>query len=667
MRVEAAVRLTATNGLERLVLQLQSVQPGAYIRRTDPEYIRQWQDLPMTRQGAEGNGSPATVLYTATVPAEWQVRRRLIRYRVRGLAGTDIVWQWPASTNCPNGAWFVYDAVPDWIGASAPGGNGKRFSSAFLSTLPIYHLIARRSDVERSQWEYRHNRERFRGTLVYGDEVYDHIEFHNRGQASTYVAGKNKWGFHFNREHRFAARDLWSRPYRFGWSGLDLNACASPWAQVNRGMSGMDEAVSYRAYQLAGVPSPDTCWIHFRVIDGAEEQPDDNQYGGDLWGLYLVVQQKDETWLRERGLPDGDIISAEGGLKHAVNERPDGVFESAFEVSAGRASARAWRSRLDLDAYHSFRALNRVLANIDLRYGGNYYLYHPADRPWVVLPHDLDMMFIPKTHQAGEMQAADCLSVPSLRMEYMNRAREILDLFCSDPAPAGGQVGQLVTELARFIAPDGYPCNWAELDEAMWNHHPRTQMSGQFNRTPYHDSRMGGSWVRTLDTPDFEGFCRYIINFCTDSRPSHSYRINDGNQRGYGFGYLRSESNDPRIPDRPTLRYSGAPDFPAGSIAFEASPFHSGHGTTCAAIEWRIAEISAPGLPGFVAGQPWRYEVEPGAIQAKQGEGHQDYKVPESTCRAGHTYRSRVRYRDAAGRCSHWSEPVQFTASAAAH
>ena len=109
-----------------------------------------------------------------------------------------------------------------------------------------------------SQWNQNANRKPFSGTLIYDGKAYDHITFHNRGQASTYVSGKNKWGIKFNKGEEFGARDNYGEPYKNKWSGFNLNPCASAWAQVNRGMAGMDEALAYRVYQLAGVPSPDT-------------------------------------------------------------------------------------------------------------------------------------------------------------------------------------------------------------------------------------------------------------------------------------------------------------------------------------------------------------------------------------------------------------------------
>ena len=52
----------------------------------------------------------------------------------------------------------------------------------------------------------------FRGTIVYDGVVYDHVEFRNRGVASTYAVGKNKWKIEFLRGHYFQARDNYGNP-----------------------------------------------------------------------------------------------------------------------------------------------------------------------------------------------------------------------------------------------------------------------------------------------------------------------------------------------------------------------------------------------------------------------------------------------------------------------
>ena len=650
-RSDEPVKITATpegKAWEELRVELQVVEPGAYIRRTDPAFIAEWREFPMQ----ETNGA-----FVATVPADLQKHRRLIRYRFKGISKTQTNY-FPAITNTvPNFAWFVYDGPPAWTGSAKPGKTPPlTFSPEFFSTLPAYNLIARADDVRHSQWDQSFYRRPLFGTFVYEGEVYDHILFHNRGQASTYVAGKNKWGFKFNAGHDFAARNFWGQPYKNKWNGINLNPCASAWAQVNRGMAGMDEAVAYRAYQLAGVPSPDTLWVQYRVIDSKEEAA--SQFEGDLWGLYLVVQEKNGTWLRENGLPDGNIYSAESGPKHVVaGSAPNGADLIEFRNGCESREKEAWwQAHLDLSAYYSFHALNRLVANIDLRPDGNYYLYHRPDDHWVVLPHDLDMMLIPKTHQPGFVPQTRCLDLPPLRLAFQNRAREIVDLFASDATPHGGQIGQLVAELAQKITPPGQQRTWAELDEAIWNWHPRSRAKGQFYLTPYQDYRMGGGWERHLETPNFAGFCKYIVEFCTDSRAKKNYRPNDGDQHGYGFGYLSYEANDPKIPARPTVQLTG---WKEERPAFSVTPFSSPAAAQCGGIQWRIAQISAPGLKGYASGKPYRYEIER-CWTTESSVPSKELLTPAETCITNGTWRARARYQDNTGRWSHWSEPVQF-------
>ena len=595
--------------------------------------------------------------FIASVPGSFQKHRSLVRYRIKATSKKGVLF-FPTETNAvPNFAWFVYDGLPEWKGSSRPGQPPElTFSSEFLGTLPAYHLIANSEDVKSSQWNGSANRKPFLGTLVYEGKVYDHITYNNRGQASTYVAGKNKWGFKFNESEQFLARNNYGALYRFPWSGFNMNPCASAWAPVNRGMAGMDEALSYRAYQLCGVPSPDTFWIHFRVIDAANESSQ-NQYSSDLWGLYLIVQEKNGTWLREQNLPDGNIYSIDSGPKH-IAKKVQGRASRPPRGPRGDESEEWWRASLDLPAYYSFHALNRFVANIDLRPGGNHYLYSRPDGRVVVLPHDLDMMLIPKKHQPGFVEQSRCLDIPALKLEYEARAREMLDLFASDASPTGGQIGQLVAELSSHLKPRGHQRNWAELDAAMWNWHPRSNHKGQFYVTPYEDHRMGGRWVRTLETADFEGFCKYILEFCTNSRGRKSFRPNDGIQKGYGYGYLALEAKDKDIPPAPEIRYTGSKNFAKEKLTFEADV--SG---AAKRIEWRIAQISAPGVKGYVPGKPCRYEMETLWKSEELPVETRAIQIPADACAPERTYRVRARVKDETGRASHWSAPIQFVAS----
>lgn len=660
--VTVTVRLGEPRGHAAKLL-VQVVEPGGYVRRSDPAYEQNWREFDLHDDGKDGDARAQDGVLTAVVPGELQKHRRLLRYRVVFKDGSSTTFRLPyADDESPNYAWFCYDGVPAWQGAAQPGKSPPlTFSPNFLTTLPVYQLLARHDDVERSQWDGGYNKRRLFGTFVCDGQVFDHVQFQNRGQASTYVSGKTKWGIHFPRTHEFTPRNHWGEPYVRPWDHINLSGCASPWVQINRGMSGMDEAFSFRAYHLVGVPSPNTHWIHWRVISRAEEAGPKSQYEGDLWGLYLVVQDPDGPWLKERGLPDGTTYSPETGRKHLGSGMPrdSSDFNQFMHGSRTTKSEEWWRDNLNLPDYYSFHAINRVVSNVDLRHGANHFLYHSPRAGWSPVPWDLDMMFIPKTHWPGIVDQARCLELPALKLAYQNRAREVLDLFCSDPSPTGGQAGQLVEELARALRPPGQERTWPELDMAMWNFHPRTSDKGAFFRNPASQGMMGGEFRRTLATPDFNGFCKLIVDFCTDTRTNRNYAPNDGNILGYGFGHLWWESRDDKIPARPVIRHLGSEK--KGAHAFQISPFQSPVATNhFAAVQWRVGRIGSPGQPGYRAGQPWIYEVEPHWDSGELLRFEPQSKLPKEPFADAGIYRVRARYKDNTGRWSHWSEPVQL-------
>ena len=290
------------------------------------------------------------------------------------------------------------------------------------------------------------------------------------------------------------------------------------------------------------------------------------------------------------------------------------------------------------------------------------------------MPWDLDMMFLAETHWPGVIDQNNALSRPNLSIEFRNRCREILDLMCSDESEDGGQIGQLIDEYADIVNPQNLPLTWADVDEAMWNWHPQargnnqpsgqTDHKGNFYRTPFTDSRIGGSWVRTLATSNHEGFVKYLLDYTTDSDPN-SFAPGDGDQRGYGFNFLELEATDGAIPEQPTITYSGETNFPVNGLRFRNSSFADAQGAnTFGAMQWRLAEIYNPGLSNYVAGEPRKYEIEASWESGELTTFANEIAIPVTIARAGATYRARVRLKDNTGRWSHWSRPVQFVAGA---
>ena len=630
--VVLSAAITDREGVASVVAHVQFVEPGAYVRRGDADYETRWQDFPMSDTARTG-------IWSATIPADAQTNRRLVRYRFTATGGDGATVRLPyADDPCPNFAYYVWNGPLAWAGASQPGKTPPiTFSAELQKTLPIFTLVANAQDVQRSQYDGGYNHRRLTGTFVHEGRVYDHVAFHNRGSASTYECGKNKWGFKFLPAHELPMRDPWGRHRKERWNSFAMNGCASPWVQENRGMAGLDEAISFRAYQLAGLASADCQPVHFRVVATAEEQGK-TQYDGDLWGLYQAIEDPDGAWLKNHRWPDGITVTHEHGVQHIPGGYAGDAAREWGDFSSGpRGDAEAWwRKNMDVQGYFSFHAMNRLVANIDLRPGANHYFYRHPERGWSPVPWDLDMQFLPRTHQPGFIDQIRCLEVPALKRDFRNRAREILDLFASDPRPAGGQIGQLVAEYTRLIEPAAG--SWAQLDQARWNHAPPTRSKGAFYRT----------------RPDFPSFAKYVLDFCTDTRPKKDYAINDQKPLGYGWGYLSIEAADKDIPERPTIKYIGPATFPAGALGFESSAF-LGKGTF-AAMQWRIGEIGTP------ANKPWCYELEPIWQSPEAPTFVPQIRIPPTICAPARTYRARVRHKDVTGRWSHWSEPVEFVA-----
>lgn len=683
--VEVSAKVTDPRGVSAVALRWQAVDPGAYVRYYDDAYTTTWTSVPMYDDATHGDSVAGDSIYTATLPASLQTNRRLVRYRINATNATGAFVETPYQDDAsPNFAYFVYNGVPDWTGAFKAGAPSTTFTGALQQSLPTYTVIANHADITNSQYNGSYNGQRFYGTLVYNGVVFDHIQFNNRGEASTYVAGKNKWRLHLNTARSLTPTDNWGRLYANPWKEITINACASPWCAVHRGMSGVEEALSLRFYELLGLNSPRSHFFHFRVIDDASETGT-TQYqggdgsgvnGGDLWGLYMAVENPDKSFLDDRGLDDGNVYEIKGGAgderNQASGQPADGSdWNDFFNASRSNQTEAWWRANMDLPMYYSFAVGNRLIGNVDLRPGYNHCFYHPPSGVWQIVPWDLDMMFIPKSHQAGYIDQNNCLNIAPLKIEYQNRARELIDLMGSDGTANGGQIGQLIDEYAKLVAPAGVSPNWAQLDAAMWNTNTRTTSNsdaqtnhyGNFFAQSYVDSRFGGTWVRTLATTDFAGSMAYLTGYATNTFPAGStWAVNNGDQRGYGAQYVAAEAADNAVPSRPAVAYAGPAGYPVDKLQFTPSVYTGPN--AYAATQWRVGEISAPGVPLYDATRPRIYEVTD-VWRSPELTANSAVTVPPASAVVGHTYRLRVRHKDVTGRWSRWSAATQFVAGAA--
>ena len=582
------------------------------------------------------------LMAAAELPGSLQKHRRLIRYRIR--EREQVVA--PAMTESqPNFAYFVYDGVPAWRGAIEPAGReaGRNvpvsFSAQLMRSVQVYQLIADRQAVENTTWYepadirdesvrhlYGHT-----GTMVVDGEVYDHVRFRARGGEWRHAMGKNMWKFDFPRGRRLQARDDFGRPYEAKWEKLNLGACIQQGNYERRGEHGLFEAVSYRLFNLAGVPAPLTHYVHLRIIDDAEENPA-SQYEGDFWGLYLATEEIDGQFLKEHDLADGNIYKWDFGRpksEHLSSKGPkNGEDVREFIGNSRRQQPDAWwRQNVDLPRYFSYRSIIECVHHYDVGAGKNYFYYfNTAAQRWIVLPWDVDLTWKEDMFGTGAEPffRAGVLRRPAFQIEYQNRLREIRDLLFNHE-----QTGALIDEYVAVIASpiDGHA--FVEADRAKWDFHPIHS-----SRYVHPRKTQPGLFYLSSPTRDFRGMIQLMKQWVVD--------------RGQWCDSVLLA--DPMIPGRPVVQTDGPLQFKSTDLRFKAG---ASSGALPDTFQWRLGEVNL--APTGNAG-PRHYEIEP----IWEGAGAANISIPVSILKTGRTYRARARACNPDGRCGHWSEPVTF-------
>lgn len=651
-----AITVTAivsdADGVLDVQLFYQLVAPGNYIRLSDPAYSTDWTPMAMAERGDN--------VYTVTMPPEASRHRYLVRYRIYAAdkAGNSITAPY-ADDPQPNFAFFVYDGPPVFYAAIQPGAQGERgqvqaYDFAAMRPAPIYQLLANHSDVENAQFipnsnfaiGYMGNDYPWSGTLIYNGQVYDHIGFRARGGIHRYSVGKNGWKFNFRRGHRFQGYDDYGRPFPVLRDKLNLSPVIKSANRGYRGEQGMFESLSMRLFNLFGVPASESNFVHFRVVAGPDEGGD--QYGGDFWGLYLAYEELDGNFLQAHGLPDGNLYKMEFGTgelnNQGLNAPGDKSDLNAFlgGYEQGQPDLNWWRQNFDLASYYSYRAVLEVIHHYDVNEGKNYlYFRDPNTLLWRVLPWDLDLTWTETMTGDGNEPFRDrVLAIPEFQLEFQNRLRELRDLLFNPD-----QIFPMIDEYAVFINTPAAGLALVDADRAKWDFNP---ILGE-NRYVEQDRAGQGRYYDNSPSQDFAGMTLLMKEYVA--------------RRGQWLD--ETLLNDTLIPATPTLSYSGPAGMPADQLAFTASPFLDSS-AAFAAQQWRIAEIMHPGLPGYVPDIPNRYEIDATWQSPELTTYTPTWTPPPGACPVGHICRVRVRMKNALGRWSHWSAPLEFVAGAPA-
>jgi len=602
--VTITAKVTDYDGVAGVTLGYQVVEPGRYININDWQYNSNWVSIAMHDDGLNGDEAAGDDIYTVQMPSSLQVHRRLIRYRIviTDTGGRSLTVPYTDDPQ-PNFAYFVYDGVPAWYGAVRPGVSPVvEYGTDVMRSLPVYHLISKKSDVEKSTWLERHEQGdpqrkdfKWRGTLVYDGQVYDHIRYRMRGGVWRYAMGKNMWKFDFNRGHYFQARDDYGENYKTKWNRLNFSACIQQGSYGHRGEQGMFEAVTFKLFNMAGVPAPKTNWLHFRIID---EQYEDGmlnaahppltssgtQYDGDFWGLYLTLEQMDGRFLDEHGLPDGNLYKIDGHIGELNNQGLTAVTDGSDLATFKQGyyynpdpSEQWWRENVDLDCYYSYRAVVEGVHHGDVGYGKNYFFYlNPESNIWSQLPWDVDLVWADNMYGDGEdpfRKQGRIHARPVLFLEFQNRLREFHDLLYNP-----GQMNQLLDEFASIIDDPGGGLSIVDADRAMWDYHwvMGNAAYPTYLSRPASAKASQGLFYQRAATRDFPGMVQIMKDYVTSSHREFD-----------------TPTYDPDIPRQPNITATCGPDFPINALTFETSPFSDAQGSgTFAAMKWRIAEVN---------------------------------------------------------------------------
>ncbi|MCA9217525.1 MAG: tandem-95 repeat protein [Planctomycetales bacterium] len=679
-------KVTDPNGVASVSLQYQVVAAGEFIpvelpvpvadlrrrggesipREANPEYENpaRWTNVTMVDDGTNGDEAAGDSIYTAVIPP--QAHRTLMRYRIDV---TDTIGE---SVRVPyaddasrNFAYFVYDGVPEYNGHSVEA----------LNSLPVYHLIARAEDVT-SVMAYSSRDQLVQGTqvrfsynwpaaFVYNGKVYDNINFRLRGANGRYhLAGKRSMRFRFNDGSYMQAHDQDGNPFPFKWRTLTTGKMFDNRQTMTYSLN---ESINMYLYNQMGLPAPNTLYSHFRVIDSVEET---DRYKGDFWGFSFVTETYDVRFLDTHEMERGNLYKLINQTRdpeqqqryQAPNAVTDGSDHDNIERNlTGRSTAEYIDAHVNLEKYYTYHALTEATRNYDYWPDANKnmaYYFEPVYTPennnlgklWI-LPWDQDASWGPTWNSGHDVVynsifpasggGADSSSTPELWPEYYNHIRELRDLLWQPD-----QIEPLIQQFADVLRP------MEQADRDRWTGGERE------------DGTFRG--ITGPGTESIDALVQDMMNFAFSGGNWPGGSVPQGGRARHLDNLQGARGEGDEIPATPSIFYIGQAAFPQNGLAFQTTPFSDPQGNdSFGKIEWRIAEITDPNAPAFDPNEKHKLEWTSSWESGELTEFTAQIEAPSTAVEPGRTYRARVRMQDNTGRWSHWSEPVQFTATAA--
>ncbi len=688
-------KISDPDGVKRVYLNYQLVSPGSYIpaylpipissliadpyqpQPLNPEFENSWITVLMMDNGLFGDAVAGDNIYTCRLSP--QSNRVLLRYRIEAWDQNDNSIRVPyADDPSLNFACFIYDGVPDYTTTHAsvhPDGVGHSYSSDILTSIPVYTLITRAADLYQCNGYNAADRidqgttdvktqdagrvYNWEGAFVYEGKVYDHIGYRLRGGNGRYnygLGGKRSMKFRFNRGNYFQAKDLYGNPFPSKWQHLNTGKMfGNKITEYRKYPYGLNEVMDMLLFNIAGVPAPETYWIHFRVVDGLEEAPagTQGQYEGDFWGLYLAFENYDGAFLERLNLPKANLYKLSDKIydgarqlryqgENAVADSSD--YENIRWNLNYQASADFIRRYLDCDEWYRYHTVTEAIRHYDIFSGSTcihclkncaWYFYpnYSAENPYgqlQFLPFDVDDTWGPYfnygcDHAKGaiydQMYDGDHVlrqytakpEKAPIKQEYRNYIREFRDLLWQPEV-----INPLIAELASVIA------DFVPADRDRWR-----LVSNSIDNGPLEEGvALMEQFAWSAGT--FDG--KYYWSGTASNLDT----------------LAGAEGDSTNIPNTPTITYIGTPGYPENDLRFRTSAFSGPQGNgTFAAMKWRIAEyenLGGPSTPTQInlinRGALWRYfkgTQEPSAqTGAWRQIGFDDSQWSEGTAPVGY-------------------------------
>lgn len=715
--VTVTARVSDPQGVQSVMLQYQVVAPGSFIpaklpltpaqmvtlptpaRADNPAYETGWVSVPMTDAGGSVTGDTAgDGTYTAVIPA--QAHRSLVRYRitVTDLGGATARIPYADDTS-RNFAYFSYNGVPDYV-------NGTTYRSEDLTSVPTYHILMRPTDWTQMMGYNAADRptvsgvenginlalliarrlENWDAALVYDGKVYDHISSRLRGGNSRYNgAGKRHLHINFNKGYEFEAKDEKGRAYPEKWDVLMVNKLFGNLGYTNYGL---DYEVGARMWALQGVPMPESHWFQMRVITTAAEAP--SVTTGDFFGLFQANEFADRQFMKARGMDGGNLYKLSDWIQQgemASRYLAPGApqwgedFDNVRYNMHFRTTAADLNKYVDMENWYKFNAVQEAIRHYDIfvdptgrhRLKNLIWWFRPvAGNPLgqcVFMPYDWDASFGPNWNNGWDVMhnslynrwtfpdsptwitGAD-QNRDAERIAHRNAIREFRDLVFQ-PEPMNAMIDDAMYQISRI---------W-QADKARWpvSGAPVEHPQGAPGKAQDMKNFCFGEWKGwTNSTNPSDGNQPYIAPggraAQLDLIDTTGFTTPNGSSIGGDGG---------AIPSKPVITYSGTANYPVDGLVFTTSAFADPQGAgTFGAVQWRIGEITDPTAPAYDPAADRIYEVTDIWRSAEIAPFAATVAVPAGAVRVGHTYRARVRHKDSTGRWSHWSSPLQFTATA---